>query len=301
MMSPSAATGSDSAYKLPLHDALSLGAISEGLESTNPQPLQVEVHRLPLLMRLLSSSRQFSSIPVWGEESSILETQDSTLQTTIDRLEDRAALYSIAEGVEVVACHLAPNVCRRIGKLSSLKKDNSGNYDVSPLEGVIMMPSNKIKRQKTGPSAGANDDSHLHHDDDGMDDTTMMDHDTVQATKLMSATDGTKRRRTTDRDSIAAVMGEDTLEGIVTKTLSELVSLVTESLKPDSKLYLSVDDSILAEPRQGGGKSGGGGGAVMGSDVCATVASCMYYSPVLQHRHVAVSSIYNYTSTALTF
>ena len=111
-------------------------------------PCDEELQRLPILLRLLSSARPLSSVPkiaavVKKGTATIMEqddeqqdeddeqqkqetnntnedTEDALIQRVVDRLEDRAAIYSAAEGVEVMACHLAPFLCKRLSKLPPL-------------------------------------------------------------------------------------------------------------------------------------------------------------------------------------
>lgn len=48
------------------------------------------------------------------------DEKDAWLDRVVQRLEDRAALYAAAEGVEVLAGHLAPHVCRKWSKLPAM-------------------------------------------------------------------------------------------------------------------------------------------------------------------------------------
>ena len=124
---------------LSLHDSLALGEVELGLTTvaeTAERQLE-EIHRLPVLLRLLSASRPLSSVPsFWDdgekEKSNISgESGDEpTPDTPIDelanqvvaRLEDVSATYNVAEGVDVVACHLAPSICRNLSKIPPLKR-----------------------------------------------------------------------------------------------------------------------------------------------------------------------------------
>lgn len=60
-----------------------------------------ERHRLVVLLRLLHDARP-------------RQLEDEWIATVVDRLEDRVALSSLAENLEVVTCHLAPHVCRKL-------------------------------------------------------------------------------------------------------------------------------------------------------------------------------------------
>jgi len=97
-----------------------------------------EIRRLPLLMRILSEARPLSSVPVLipvvsptlpsppGKDKDGEEQQDDeddpVIRQAVDRLEDRAARYSAAEGIELVACQLAPAVCRKASRLKPLSR-----------------------------------------------------------------------------------------------------------------------------------------------------------------------------------
>ena len=98
---------------------------------------------------------------------------------------------------------------------------------------------------------------------------------------------------------------EDSQEATVTKTLSELTSLVVSALETlpqnqdteeenrgTSNLILTIDDSILSEVGRGTGDDSAG--AMVGSDLGSTVAAIMFHASVLRSRHVAVRKIKSY-------
>ena len=152
-----------------LHDCLSLGAFEYGLPylkirpaETNPDGGRLnslvvrteddavhtdslaEIHRLPLLLRLLSQSRPLSSVQSLEEVLCIQEddssrnedmvasnSEDPLLDDVVARLEDRAALYAAVERVQMVSCHLAPAACHRLSKLSPLSKRNRREHAAS--------------------------------------------------------------------------------------------------------------------------------------------------------------------------
>jgi hypothetical protein len=307
-----------SKLSLSLHDSLSLGEIELGL-SANHRPSLEEVRRLPILLRLLSSSRPLSSIPTFPlptqDETEEIEepTSDEIIEEAVNRLEDRAALYSAAEGVEVVACHLAPFVCRKMSRLAPLQKNGLGEFRTEELSLLVSNPavSSRAKRLKLSSVAASaqqhkssadailSDDSQAAMDDNErgfMSDEDMIDIDSTNNSK--------RRRGASDRESLpAAGDSEDSQEATVIKTLSELASLVIRSLKstPDSEddadigesgtLALTIEDSILAEGRQGSTAMGSVCGAMVTSDLGSMVAALMHHAPVLRHRHIAVSSI----------
>jgi hypothetical protein len=326
---------------LSLHDSISLGEVELGL-SCEHRPSEEEVRRLPLLLRLLSSSRPLSSIPTFplpppddeDEENDELSSDtDVIIQQAVNRLEDRAALYSAAEGVEVVACHLAPYVCRKISRLAPLqrtKKSKGASAKAGELEyefgtqELSRLATNPVlstasrsgstgKRQKMSSEA-LQQREHTTSASDGISDDLDDDEDMADASGDATASANNKRRRaTSERESVlGAGNSEDSQEATVTKTLSELALLVVQSLqstttprKEDdgggggegekSSLSLTIEDSILAEPRQGQGSGTAasigsvGGGAMVASDLGSMVVSLMHHAPVLRHRHVAVS------------
>lgn len=290
---------------ISLHDSLSLGEVELGLSSDH-RPSIEEVRRLPILLRLLSSSRPLSSIPTFqvpavSDDAAEDAASDDIIQQAVDRLEDRAALYSAAEGVEVVACHLAPFVCRKLSRLQPLRKNAAtGEFDTEDLTIVVANPvlSSRIKRQKLSQAkdlqAGGIED-----DEDG---AFMSDEDVAdQSAAATAVADSNNKRRRVglERDSFVVGNSEDSQEATVTKTLSELASLVVRSLKSSSKnddgdgetntLLLPIEDSILAEARQGSAAVGSVGGAMIASDLGSTVAALMHHAPVFRHRHMAVS------------
>jgi hypothetical protein len=326
---------------LSLHDSISLGEVELGL-SCEHRPSDEEVRRLPLLLRLLSSSRPLSSIPTFplpplnadedDENDDVLSSKsdtDDVIQQAVNRLEDRAALYSAAEGVEVVACHLAPYVCRKISRLAPLQrtkvkggkgvKTGAGEFGTEELARLAANPvlastsrsPSTSKRQKV--SSEASDDLQT---DDLDEDEDMADvSGDATATATQNANNKRHRASAAHESVLAAGNSEDSQEATVTKTLSELALLVVQSLqstatprKEDndggegeekSSLSLTIEDSILAEPRQGQGSGSAsaasigsvGGGAMVASDLGSMVVSLMHHAPVLRHRHVAVSLI----------
>jgi hypothetical protein len=241
---------------LSLHDSVALGEVELGLSATGP--CKEEVQRLPILLRLLSRARPPTSTKDSGED-------DQVIQQAVNLLEDRAAIYSEAEGMEVVACHLAPFCCRRF-----LQKGRTNNkQQKSPLE----KPTGKKK-----------DNLHMASDVDEEDDFSEDDDEMDIELPLPS--------RSSRRDSLTTA-GEDSLEATATKTLLELSLLVKESLKPPKtddegvqNLMISIDDSMLAEAPQS--TSGVGGGGTMGSDLRSVVSALMFHAPFLGHQRVAV-------------
>ena len=138
---------------------------------------KAEVERLPLLLRILSQSRPLatSTTSVWtslqkqkqqeqqenqdtqdelknpdtkDDDQHSSDTYDSELERAVQRLEDRAAVYSVSESVEVVACHLSPFVCRKIAKLPPLHRTKTDHsWNTAPLMAVALNPSSSRFQQ----------------------------------------------------------------------------------------------------------------------------------------------------------
>jgi hypothetical protein len=315
---------------LSLHDCVALGEIELGLTRRTENGSAVrknraveEIQCLPLLLRLLSLTRPLSTVNLLqaldSEESENEEGNDTDtlVDKLVARLEHVAATYSVAEGIDVVTCHLAPSVSRKLSKLPPLVKTSSDNWDTSVLSAVARNPvssrSNKRRRLSVESSSSQ---QQQYHADDGIGDSSENDDDDDGEIdpNAESSTGGNKRRRgsalskgesSVPGDQAAA---EDSQEATFTKTLSELVSLVVSSLEPlsqqdstaqqdeaqsseqppgrSSQLLLTIDDSILAE--SGASADEGVGGAMARSDLGSTVASIMHHAPVLRSRHVAV-------------
>lgn len=262
--------------ELLLHDGIALGQIEMGLP-TQPTPSAAEMRRLPTLLRVLAAARPLSSVPTFGELKDNVSTnddEDKILNEAVRRLESRAAIYSVAEGVEVTSCHLAPSVCRKISKLKPLRTLTQETEDL-----LLARPNNA-------------DDMEV---DDEHDDSLSNDEEEVeQVSKGPVANRASHRRSSVDPRLAIKTQGEDSQEANVVRILAELSSLVVQSLKPPKKdddelidWSISMEESILAEPGSKVDKNVGG--AMVSSDLGATVVSLMHHAVVLRHDHVAVS------------
>lgn len=312
---------------LSLHDCLALGEIELGLsqsQNDNGDDNMVsrrkqEIQRLPLFLRILSVARPLTAVPTFDDgktESKISEEKekhgDQLVHRTVERLEDAAAKYSMAEEVDVVTSYLAPTMSRKISQLPPLQKTKEGKWDTKDLAAVARNPrSSKRKRRTVLSEGGEGDDDQ---DDYGIHESSADEEDEDAAADGSDHGDkkkGTAKKQRTStmepRDSEIAA-AEDTHESTFVKTLSELASLVVAALAPleesshsgggertettegrstKGSLSLTVDDSILNE------STSGSGGAMEGSDLGATVAAIMCNASVLQSRHVAVSFFQN--------
>jgi hypothetical protein len=187
---------------------------------------------------------------------------------------------------------------RKLSKLPPLEHKN-GEWDTKALAAVARNPkSTKRKLSKT-------DDIECQQQgpDDGIQGLSEDEGDYVeedQGEEGHQSLPNKKRRRSLTRRDSMEVAAEDSQEATVTKTLSELASLVVSSLEPISQphshdteeeargkeqLALTIDDSILSESARGDAE----GGAMEGSDLGSTVTAIMHHAPVLRSRHVAVS------------
>jgi hypothetical protein len=279
--------------EMNLHDCLALGEIERGLSQNGNRRAMQEIQRLPLFLRVLSLTRSQASISVFADES---QEGDELVNKAVERLEDVVAKHSVAEGVDVVTCHLAPSVTRKLSKVPPLQRKEGGEWDTKELAAVARNPrSSKRKRKvdddddsKRDPDDGIQGSSEEEDNDDGMEKDT---------NQLESLPNKKQKKGDSRRDSIE-LAAEDSQEATVTKTLSELASLVVTSLEPISdqhdaeevgkpSLSLTIDDSILSESAAGAAESGGG--AMEGSDLGSTVSAIMHHAPVLRSRQVAVS------------
>ena len=258
-----------------------------------------EVRRLPYLLRLLSSTRPLASvqsfvaskskpkgdndkqISVGAADTNISNDDDDYLDRIVDRLEDVAATYSVAGGIDVVTNHLAPSVAKNLSRLPPLLKtrvdsdnddENVQNYkDYSwGTEGLVAVardPIAKRKRLKKDPLSASNKkikyekdgvDSETPNSTNGMEDvlgTTSDEGETIEAMDILELDDATEDRRAsfTRRDSML-VAAEDSQESTVIKTLSELASLVVTSLDHRSNHDVEGDDD---QQQHSGAASGG--------------------------------------------
>jgi hypothetical protein len=308
---------------MTLHDSLALGFVELGLKlhEKNEQSECEEMERLPILLRLLSASRPLSSVPTFSTKKEDPPTPtpspliDEVTDDIVARLEDVAATYSIAEGVDVVACHLAPSLCRNLAKLSPLRRkrtrasaeESSLRWETAELAAVGDNPRTSFKRKRVfqyptkqhSQLAAAAELNTGMVSEGGL---VSSDEEQGAAKSNSPADDALKPRLSCRRISEAGDAGaEDSLEEICEKNLSDLTALIVASLEPvradsdmdgDSgpkgKLTLSMEDSSLSE-RARSHVTAGNEGIVVGSDLGSTVVSLLHYAPVLRHQHVAVS------------
>ena len=297
------ASSTKTTLNMALHDWLSLGEIERGLNSCrrlltvgendgesekrhdgDDEDDRVrsseEFERLPYLLRILNQTRPLAGIPSSvGSQSSInpavspvvsssssvpaWDDKDPLVNRVVDRLEDVAATYSAAEGVDVVVNYLTPALCKKISRLPvpipkqrrendiAVDDDNEdmrrlempgyknyyyeNEWDTSQLEDVAQDPllqrGTKRKRLAKGDDdGGLVSSSEVLASEDSDDDQEVGDisEESGTAAAVASCSISKRVRR---RDSIE-MAGEDSQESTVLKTLSEITSLVASSLRP---------------------------------------------------------------------
>ena len=288
-----------------LHDFLALGELEKALDTEKRQGKdshhrKEEIRRLPLLLRMLSASQPLSSIPSITQESAPIEekTTDPLVEQVVSRLEDVAATYSAAEGVDVLTLHHAPTTCRKISRLPPLKRDKRklewNTKDLAAVAASPLGPARKKRRQNENASSGPYQDKVRANDVISDDDDMSVEESTDFAAPL----EGTLPK-TSDAGADAQMASSDSQEAMTTKSLIEIAKLVVASLEPiaeikdedeghASQLLSVMTDALLSEPVSALDTTGSGG-AVGGCDLGATVAALMHHAPVLRHRHLAVS------------
>lgn len=310
----------EQAVVLTLHDYLSLGEVEKGLETTsNQNNVNEEIQRLPLLLRLLSATRNLVQVSILSDpdNSTYGKNTDSLLYKTVDRLEHVAAVHSVSEVVDVVTCYLAPTLTYKLSRVPPLKRQGNGSYITKELQEVARdpkgLPSSRKRQKVDGGDSAAREQEGEDESDVGAEDLSDVE-DTVETSDVTPASN--KRRRGNERRRTSLeVAAEDSQEATVVKTLSELISLVALSLDPmpqagenhhddngrsagdeanphtmdgeRDRLVLTIDDSILAET----GREGSGG-AMEFNDLGSTIAALLHYAPALQSQHIAVRLIH---------
>jgi hypothetical protein len=278
-----------------LHDWLALGDLEVALdpEKRNKEVLDHhndEIRRLPLLLRILSASQPLSSIPSITQVSKSLEdTIDPLVDDVVSRIEDVAATYSEAEGVDALTSYHASSICRKISRLSPLKREKrKRQWKVQDLASVAESPGGGSPRKKriltVGDEIQANEQNGNNSDNEeisGVDDMSVEDDAGTAA-----------HGQSFDTRVEARAASADSQEAMTTRCLTEIASLVVASLVPfspnkeeeegsPSSLSLSITaDSLLSGPASG-----------LHCHLGATLSALMHHSPVLRNRHVAASMI----------
>jgi hypothetical protein len=310
-----------------------------------------EIHRLPFLLRLLHASRPLSAIPTFLEHEDNLQLigqqqqqqhddmsvenamdveDDAIICDVVNRLEDRAAAYSAAEGVQIVACYLAPAVAKHVRRVPLLpvRKNQLRNrkhtsyldmlYDTTLLEeGLKKIGTTSIYGRSTGRSKKRPRSSDIENDIDEEDDVKGGTSDGSE-NEMETLTNDTKKdakmKTSRDEEIIEKVIkvSEDSQEYAVSKTMQELIRVTLKSLKQSPSSTMSAIGSTMEdEEGEVGGDSANSVNRALSitmhdtilsetvptsqhqsgiSDLPSTVACLMHHTPCLRHRHVAVST-----------
>lgn len=290
-----------------IHDLLSIGEIESAI-SLN-EDTEAEIDRLPLLLRLLAAGQPLSAVPhliSHTHSSHVHDAQQSSdpfVNAVVSKLEDVAATHSAAESIDVLVNHLAPSISRRISRLEPLKRKKTDEWSTSELAATALAPLSHVRSKKSRLHPVERDSMYSHESDDNLEegsgdemedvsDNVKMQQDPLLEVMHRSLPERFKRRRSEGiRDSFLAGMPEDSADAHLTRVLSEVASLVVESLQPPlpapkeeqeeapPERILSVKaDSLLSESDTT--MSGG-------NDLAACLSALMHHAPVLRHRHVA--------------
>ena len=336
-----------------IHDALALGEYEAAIP-TQQQPPQTkedaknveEVHRLPLLLRLLSASRPLASLPdvkEWvkddeeedgskhdndaheEDDNDDDDEKDDWLDSIVQRLEDRAALYSAAEGLEVLAGYLAPHVCKKWSKLAPPHRttDSGGStavvvhYDTAALEQAARNVGRRRKLSETSLGAFSDegnvlddynridaydeDDDNEEGDDEPREDTSTLSdvHRRKRRKQSSSQLLGRKssggseppamviRRQSTATLADREFAAEDSQQALATKSWTELALLVSQSLQqPLRTSPLCLTVDEASILAQSQSSTQTRG--LISADLSATLAALLHHTPVLRYDHVAV-------------
>ena len=250
----------DRDLSLSIHDLLALGEYQKALNSTTEK--SNEILRLPLFLRLLSSSQHLAST----DDDEDTDNDNRYINEIVNLLEKVAASHPSAENIDFTT-YLAPEACRSISKslsvpvkkkrrLLTIETEQDGRAVVLG-KGVVVKDEsafttsgwdNEIlkdigglsKRKESGVGNGQyeeNDDQSLgmtQDDDNDNDDGDELGTSTISSeVQPMEITD-TKRKRKGGINLLdrASLEESDSLESTVCKTLLEVLSLVASSLDP---------------------------------------------------------------------
>lgn len=265
------------------HDWLAIGEIDCALAEGQRNPKE-EISRLPLFLRLLSASQPLAAIPVLlpNQVSRKQEmSSDPLLDSVVSKLEDVAAMYSEAEGIDALtACH-APNLTRRLSKVTPLKR-KQGGWLTSELTSTGGLQKKRRLSNEVHYNTASESDDDMVIDADIQTPFEELPREAADAGNSIPNNNLIKEIGKLHRKSDATMLKEDSQEALVSKILQELTGLVVDALKNPALdddgnpvALKSKADSILAEADATG--------------VGPTLAALMYHLPVLRHEHVANS------------
>lgn len=282
-----------------IHDLLSIGEIEAALSSKRES--DAEIDRLPMFLRLLAAGQPLSAVPhLMPNTHTPKQNSDPLVNAVVSKLEDVAATHSAAESIDVLVTHIAPSISRRISKLQPLKRKSPEGWSTSELAAIALAPLSNLRNKKSRMHSMSTDSMVSQESDDNLDEASGDEMEHVSETQLHQEVISTKRRewhqtprhvRSEGRESLLAGMQEDSAEAHLTRVLSEVASLVVESLQPPPPApkeeqeeappepILSVKaDSLLSESDTT---------MVGGNDLGACLSALLHHAPVLRHRHVA--------------
>jgi hypothetical protein len=282
-----------------IHDLLSIGEIEAALSSRRES--DAEIDRLPMLLRLLAASQPSSAVPhLMPNTLAPKQNSDPLVNAVVSKLEDVAATHSAAESIDVLVTHIAPSISRRISKLQPLKRKSPDEWATSELAAIALAPLSNLRNKKSRMHSMSADSMVSQESDDNLDEASGDEMGSISETQLHQDVSSTKRRewhqtprhvRSEGRESLLAGMQEDSAEAHLTRVLSEVASLVVESLQPPPPApkeeqeeappepILSVKaDSLLSESDTT---------MLGGNDLGACLSALLHHAPVLRHRHIA--------------
>ena len=323
-----------------LHDCIALGQLEEGLSTTSIEPRSDELARLPTLLRLLSTCRPLVSVTTtttstkskdddddnYNNNHTVSTDDDNTLTRTVSqRLEDRAAMYSSAESVEVVACHLAPAVCRKVSRWKQLEEvvvvnSSSPTMTTMPTTSPSSLSTSKRRKVAEGTTASAasastggggivagaipqqDDVLQALSEDEGMNTTTDRSEDEGFQEKTIHPQ---KRKRTSDPQQfqqilidtgnvVAATTATATATAIANNTDTSDDSAEATATKMLHELILLVQPDFLAKKSTTSiddfvlAQETTRQPATGQCDLGAILVSLMHHAPILKHEQVAV-------------
>lgn len=274
----------DSQTALCLHDAVVVGQVEEGFSISAADRSESVRQRLPILVRLLSSSRPLLS----------KKKNDPLRSLAVSRLEDATAVDRFSEGTEVVSCYLAPAVCHKVSQLERNKPTDLIKAKeitaVETREGYFPSPTKKRKISSQGFVA--------------LDDGEAKEGGTTLVEGEQKGIGLSQKRSLSTSHTISIVPEEESLEGSLSRILSDLASLVVFSSLADdcsptnknpeegevdsskstsdanSAIPSGLEDSLLAETHSST--------LVVGNELGSSIVSLLHFSPVLRLDHVAV-------------
>lgn len=355
-----------------MHDLVALGDFKKALDKTfdvssqdRTSPKDSETLRLPLFLRLLSSSQHLSFTDSDDEQAEI-SSQERYINGIVNLLEMVAASHRTAEHIDHLASFLAPDACRPVSrllsiplrrkrKLVSISIEDTGDASVPQKmeavfgKGVVVTENNINGNQSfattgwddsalkkicgdTGKKENEENDSESQEDALGDKDDQSQDEDDLEDENDESSSRPTTTKRSNvdlsmespspkrkrkrgisilDRKSLEE---SDLPESTVCKILLEILSLVSSSLRPISRISGMPsnrdtehddddDEKDDAETLSGRSYSKSAAaikllpasllseeqafGSTIDSELSSTIVTLMYHAPIIRHEHLS--------------